>query len=135
MRRDLIIIGEDMVNVAYDSPVDMPPEKQIEDGEQRLYGLAEKGKYGSGFMTFSHRARRCHRHGLAAPMSGRAACRAFRPACAISTGRWAGCRSSDLLILAGRPSMGKTALATNIAFNVAKAYRTETNAMASRRCS
>jgi replicative DNA helicase len=39
-----------------------------------------------------------------------------------------GLQSSDLIILAGRPSMGKTALVTNIAFNVAKAYRTETNA-------
>ena len=53
VRRDLIMIGEDMVNVAYDLPVDMNPDKQIEDAEGRLYSLAEKGKYGSGFMTFA----------------------------------------------------------------------------------
>jgi replicative DNA helicase len=127
VRRDLIIIGEDMVNVAYDSPVDLPPEKQIEDSEQRLYGLAERGKYGSGFMTFSTAltdaidmaSRAYERQG---GLSG------------ISTGMrdldraLGGLQKSDLIILAGRPSMGKTALATNIAFNVAKAYRTQTGA-------
>ena len=127
VRRDLILLGEDMVNVAYDSPVDLPPETQIEDAEQRLYGLAEQGKYGSGFMAFSSAltdaldmaSRAYERQG---GLSG------------ISTGlrdldrSLGGLQSSDLIILAGRPSMGKTALATNIAFNVAKAFRTQTNA-------
>ncbi|NJM35105.1 MAG: replicative DNA helicase [Rhodomicrobium sp.] len=127
VRRDLIIIGEDMVNVAYDSPVDLPPEKQIEDTEQRLYSLAERGKYGSGFMSFSKAltdaidmaSKAYERQG---GLSG------------ISTGMrdldraLGGLQKSDLIILAGRPSMGKTALATNIAFNVAKAYRTQINA-------
>jgi replicative DNA helicase len=128
VRRDLILIGEDMVNVAYDSPVDAPPESQIEDAEQRLYGLAEKGKYGSGFMTFSTALHD------AVEMASRAYERQGGLS-GISTGMrdldraLGGLQSSDLLILAGRPSMGKTALATNIAFNVAKAYRTEINAM------
>ena len=52
VRRELIGIGEDMVNVAYDSPVDAPPEAQIEEAEQRLFDIADKGKYGSGFMSF-----------------------------------------------------------------------------------
>jgi replicative DNA helicase len=125
VRRDLIIIGEDMVNVAYDSPVEMPPEKQIEDSEQRLYGLAERGKYGSGFMTFSTAL------GDAIDMASKAYERQGGLS-GIATGMrdldraLGGLQSSDLLILAGRPSMGKTALATNLAFNVAKAYRTET---------
>ena len=49
IRRDLILIGEDLVNLAYDSPVEAPPAVQIEDTEQRLFELAETGKYGSGF--------------------------------------------------------------------------------------
>ena len=124
VRRDLIIIGEDMVNVAYDSPVEMPPEKQIEDSEQRLYGLAERGKYGSGFMAFSTAL------GDAIDMASKAYERQGGLS-GLSTGlrdldrALGGLQSSDLLILAGRPSMGKTALATNIAYNIAKSYRAE----------
>jgi replicative DNA helicase len=103
-RRALIIIGEDLVNNAYDSPVDLTPRTQIEDAETRLYDLAEQRKYGSGFLGFGT---------------------------ALSTGltdldnKLGGLQSSDLIILAGRPSMGKTALATNIAYNIAKSYRAE----------
>lgn len=127
VRRDLIIIGEDLVNVAYDSPVDFPPDKQIEEAEGRLYGLAEKGKYGSGFLSFGtaltdavEMASKAHERG--GGISG------------LSSGLremdkiLGGLQNSDLIILAGRPSMGKTALATNIAFNVAKAYRAEQRA-------
>ena len=65
MRRELIVIGEDMVNLAYDSPVDAAPEQQIETAESRLYDLADKGKYGSGFMSFGDATRRRHRDGRA----------------------------------------------------------------------
>jgi len=123
VRRDLIIIGEDMVNVAYDSPVDAPPETQIEEAEQRLFDLADKGKYGSGFMAF----------GTATIEAVEMAARAYERdggLSGLSSGlkdldnMMGGLQKSDLIILAGRPSMGKTALATNIAFNIAKAYRT-----------
>ena len=50
MRRDLIRIGEDIVNVAYDAPVDLAPQNQIEDAERRLYELAETGRYDGGFL-------------------------------------------------------------------------------------
>src|SRR6476620_6594882 len=53
IRRSLIVIGEDMVNVAYDAPVDFAPRTQIEDAERRLYELAENGKYDSGFQRFA----------------------------------------------------------------------------------
>jgi replicative DNA helicase len=53
VRRQLIGIGEDMVNTAYDSPIDAPPAVQIEEAEQKLYEIAEKGKYGAGFEPFS----------------------------------------------------------------------------------
>lgn len=125
VRRDLILIGEDMVNVAYDSPVEMNPEKQIEEAEGRLYSLAEKGKYGGGFMTFAHALTD------AVDMASKAYERDGGLS-GLSTGlreldkMLGGLQPSDLLILAGRPSMGKTALATNLAFNVARAYRTQT---------
>ena len=54
IRRQLILIGEDMVNVAFDSPVDFPPKEQIEDAETRLFGLAETDKYGQGSVSYTH---------------------------------------------------------------------------------
>ena len=53
IRRQLIGIGEDMVNIAYDAPIDMPPSGQIEDAERRLFELAETGQYNGGFQDFS----------------------------------------------------------------------------------
>src|SRR3974390_3902816 len=50
IRRELIQIGEDMVNVAFDAPVDFAPRDQIEDAERRLYDLAATGRYGGGFQ-------------------------------------------------------------------------------------
>ena len=121
VRRQLIDIGEAMVNTAYDSPIDAEPSAQIEDAERRLYELAETGKYGAGFEPFSSAltdaidmAANAYRRD--AGLSG------------IATGfadldqRMGGLQASDLVILAGRPSMGKTALATNIAYHVAKAH-------------
>ena len=55
IRRDLIQIGEDMVNVAYDAPVDFAPREQIEEAERRLYDLAETGRYDGGFQQFERR--------------------------------------------------------------------------------
>src|SRR6201988_3169088 len=53
IRRELIKVGEDMVNVAFDAPVDFAPREQIEDAERRLYELAETGRYAGGFQRFS----------------------------------------------------------------------------------
>ena len=53
MRRELIAIGEDVVNVAYDAPVDSSPRDQIEEAERRLYQIAETGRYDGGFQRFS----------------------------------------------------------------------------------
>ncbi len=121
VRRQLIEIGETMVNTAFDSPIDAPPSTQIEDAEQQLYELAETGKYGSGFEPFSS----------ALTDAIDMAANAYRRDGGLSglaTGfadldqRMGGLQPSDLIIIAGRPSMGKTALATNIAYHVAKAY-------------
>ena len=90
IRRQLIGIGEDMVNTAYDSPVDFPPDSQIQEIETQLFSLAETGKFGQGFMDFSGALR--HAIEMAgAPTSATGAFPAFRPACAISTARWVDC--------------------------------------------
>ena len=52
VRRNLIRIGEDMVNIAFDAPIDMPPDAQIDDAERRLFALAETGSANAGFSTF-----------------------------------------------------------------------------------
>src|SRR3974390_3223201 len=54
LRRSVIPLGEDMVNVAYDAPVDFSPRHQIEDAERKLYDLAESGKYDGGFQRFAN---------------------------------------------------------------------------------
>src|ERR1700734_251340 len=53
LRRDLILIGEDIVNAAYDAPVGATPREQIEDAERKLYSIAEIGRYEGGFQRFS----------------------------------------------------------------------------------
>lgn len=126
-RRALIGIGEDMVNIAYDAPVEMAPQEQIEDAERRLFELAETGRYDGGFQPFNEAVRNAiemateayqrdgHLSGVASGLN-------------LLDERMGGLQASDLIILAGRPGMGKTSLATNIAFNVANAYRAEQQA-------
>ncbi len=124
IRRTLVLIGEDMVNIAYDAPVDMAPRTQIEDAERRLYELAEQGRYDGGFQRFSDAL-------VTAVDMAANAYKRDGSLSGLATGlvdldrMMGGLQASDLLVLAGRPGMGKTALATNIAFNVAKAYRAE----------
>src|SRR5258706_2570967 len=127
IRRDLIKIGEDMVNVAFDAPVDFAPREQIEDAERRLYELAEIGRYASGFQRFEQAVTR------AVDMAANAYLRDGKLS-GLATGlktldfKMGGLQSSDLIILAGRPGMGKTALATNLAYNVARAWQGEVQA-------
>jgi replicative DNA helicase len=127
LRRDLIRIGEDMVNVAFDAPVDFAPRAQIEDAERRLYELAESGRYDGGFQGFAQAMK------VALDMAANAYQRDGKLS-GTATGlrdldvKMGGLQRSDLIIVAGRPGMGKTALATNIAYNVAKAHRAELQA-------
>src|SRR4051795_8925176 len=124
IRRSLIGIGEDIVNVAYDAPVESSPRDQIEETERRLYELAETGKYDGGFQRFSDALT------TAIDMAA-AAFKRDGKLSGMATGladldrMMGGLQPSDLVIIAGRPGMGKTALATNIAFNVAKDYAFE----------
>jgi replicative DNA helicase len=126
-RRKLIEIGEDMVNGAFDAPVDFAPRDQIEDAERRLYDLAEVGRYGGGFQKFEAALT------TAVDMAAKAYQREGKLS-GLASGlrdldsKMGGLQSSDLIILAGRPGMGKTALATNIAYNVARAWQGEVQA-------
>jgi len=124
VRRSLIVIGEDIVNDAYDAPVDFAPAKQIEEAERRLFEVAESGRYEGGFQPFAQAIT------TAVDLAAKAYQRDGKLS-GISTGlndldqKMGGLQPSDLIIVAGRPGMGKTALATNIAYNIAKAWEGE----------
>ncbi|WP_262267811.1 MULTISPECIES: replicative DNA helicase [Microvirga] len=124
IRRNLINIGEDIVNNAFDAPVENSPREQIEEAERRLYAIAETGRSDGGFQRFSDAL-------TSAIDMAAAAYKREGALSGVSTGlidldkSLGGLQPSDLIILAGRPAMGKTSLVTNIAFNIAKAYRAE----------
>jgi replicative DNA helicase len=121
IRRSLILIGEELVNAAYDAPVDEKPQDQIEQAERNLYQLAETGRYDGGFQRFEQ----------ALTAAVQMAANAFQrdgKLSGLATGlrdldrTMGGLQPSDLIILAGRPGMGKSSLATNIGYNIARAW-------------
>jgi replicative DNA helicase len=124
LRRNLILVGEEITSVAYDTPADVTPRHQIEDAERKLYSLAEAGKFEGGFQRFDEAL--THAVDMAAKAFERAGNLSGTATGLSDLDRMmGGLQRSDLIILAGRPGMGKTALATNIAYNIAKAYRAE----------
>src|SRR5689334_241111 len=124
LRRDLIRIGGDIAAMAQKGDVELSARDQIEQAEQKLFSLAETGGVSQGFVTFADAL-----HGAVA-MAAEAHSREGGLA-GLSTGlidldqKIGGLHPSDLMILAARPSMGKTSLACNIAFDVARHYAWE----------
>src|ERR1700742_2865517 len=127
MRRQLIDIGETVVNNAFGADPELDGTLQIEAAEQSLFDLAADNGNGGGFIAFER--------ALTDAILG--AEKAFRRPGGVSgltTGlrdldnKMGGLHPSDLMILAGRPGMGKTALATKIAFGAAKALLAEARA-------
>ena len=122
VRRELIQVGRNIADKAAKVDVDSEPKDQIVEAEQALYALAEQGTTDQGFQSFLRAV-------TDAVNVANAAYQREGGMAGVSTGlidldkKLGGLHKSDLLILAGRPSMGKTSLATNIAFNVAKAYK------------
>ncbi|ARU00478.1 replicative DNA helicase [Yoonia vestfoldensis] len=122
VRRELIQVGRSIADKAAKIDVDSEPKDQIVEAEQALYALAEQGTTDQGFQSFLRAV-------TDAVNVANAAYQREGGLAGVSTGlidldkKLGGLHKSDLLILAGRPSMGKTSLATNIAFNVAKAYK------------
>ncbi len=124
LRRDLIRIGGEISTTAQAGDADLSATDQIEQAEQQLYQLAETGGVSQGFVTFSDAlqgalAMAAEAHSRDGGLAG------------LSTGlidldqKVGGLHPSDLVILAARPSMGKTSLACNIAFDVARNYAWE----------
>lgn len=117
--RALVSVGREMVTLALDTSDEIDPKGQVEAAEMALYKVAEEGDVGGGVKSFGQAGR------MAIDMAERAL-KSGGHLSGITTGLTAlneklgGLHNSDLVILAGRPAMGKTALATNIAFAAAK---------------
>jgi replicative DNA helicase len=120
LRRELIRIGGDIA-VSAQGDGEHSARDQIENAEQSLYALAENGQSSTGFVSFAEALQG------AVDMAAEAYSRDGGLS-GVSTGltdldrMLGGLHPSDLIILAGRPSMGKSALAANIAFHVARNY-------------
>ncbi len=123
-RRDLIALGQDIYQRAATHKIDDPPAQQIESAESSLYDIAERGFYEGGLQSFEESlqgalemAEQAHLVSSGGGTPG------------IATGlrdldeKLGTLRASDLVVIAGRPAMGKTALATNIAFNAARVWQ------------
>ncbi len=121
LRRSLITLGEDVVNDTYAMTYEESATDAIDAAETRLYKLSESGDARGGFLTLRDSV-------VEAVKIAEKAFQNKSRVTGVTTGlrdmddKLGGLHGSDLVILAGRPSMGKTALATVIAFNAAKAY-------------
>ena len=119
LRRELIATGFDIVNNATKEDIDSDASEQIEEAEKRLFELSNQGDINGGFVDFSEALTSSLTHiEQAYQKDGKIS--------GLPTGldaldnKTGGLNNSDLIIIAGRPAMGKTALATNIAYNVAE---------------
>jgi replicative DNA helicase len=122
LRRELITIGQDVVTDAFRHDLDDDATTQIERAEQKLFDLASTGAAEGGLRPFGS--------ALANAIDmAQAAFKRDGKTIGVATGfrdldkKLGGLHPSDLVILAGRPGMGKTSLATNIAFHATRNYR------------
>ncbi|MFZ4406180.1 MAG: replicative DNA helicase [Paracraurococcus sp.] len=119
LRRQLVDVGEEVVNRAFGSEAELSAKEQLEAAEQRLFDLSKDGGTDGGFVTFER----------ALTDAVLLAEKAFSTPGGVSglpsglrdlDAKTGGMHGSDLMIIAGRPAMGKTALATKIAFGAAQ---------------
>ena len=122
MRRSLMSIGDEMIHTAKIVDIDSSANDLINNAEQKLFTLAETGQDTTGFIPLIRGMNQ-------ALQEAKNATQRKQGLSGLATGltdldkKLGGLQPSDLIILAGRPSMGKTALATNIAFNIAQSYK------------
>ena len=122
VKRELIKISENIIDTAKLNDLDSDGQKIIEDFEKSLFDLAEKGSFSNSLIKFDEAMRQTIEMASSAYKNDEGIV-------GVPTGltdlddRLGGLHKSDLIIIAGRPSMGKTALATNIAFNAAKNFK------------
>ena len=119
VRRELIKISEQTIDNAKINDLNISGQNIIENSEKLLFDLAEKGSFNSSLVKFDEAMKQTIEMASAAYKNEEGIV-------GVPTGlrdlddRLGGLHQSDLIIIAGRPSMGKTSLATNIAFNAAK---------------
>ncbi len=119
VRRELIKISEQTIDSAKVNDLDTNGQSIIENSEKLLFDLAEKGSFNSSLIKFDEAMKQTIEMASAAYKNDEGIV-------GVPTGlrdlddRLGGLHQSDLIIIAGRPSMGKTSLATNIAFNAAQ---------------
>ena len=119
--RALIGVGREMVENALDTSESVDPLGQIEAAETALYRVAEEGGGEGNVKSFAEATRMAVQMAEKALNTGGGLSGVTTGLDGLNT-RTGGLHHSDLIILAGRPGMGKTALATNIAFNAAQRY-------------
>ncbi len=121
LKRELIHISKNLSEVSIDKKNDISADKIIEDTEKSLFDLAERGTFSQSFIKFN----------VAIDQTIEMATKALKNdkgIVGVPTGlkdldeKMGGLHNSDLIIIAGRPSMGKTALATNIAYHASKNF-------------
>ena len=119
VRRELIKISEQTIDSAKLNELDTNGQTIIENSERLLFDLAEKGSFNSSLIKFDEAMKQTIEMASAAYKNEEGIV-------GVPTGlrdlddKLGGLHQSDLIIIAGRPSMGKTSLATNIAFNAAQ---------------
>ncbi len=117
--RELVRVGREMVVSASDTSQDVNPHDQIQQAELALYKVAEEGEVSNAVKSFAQSATLAVQMAERAKQSGGHLSGITTGLNALNT-KIGGLHRSDLIILAGRPAMGKTALATNIAFSAAE---------------